>query len=377
LSRWSGKYVIGLSGNIATGKSVVRKMLEHLGAYGIDADALAHRAVAKGAPGFSVVVQTFGDWIMDDEGYIDRSKLATIVFQDPEALKRLEAIVHPLVSQAIDILIKRSKQDVIVIEAIKLIESGLGAGCDSIWIVDASDEQQILRLIEKRRMEEDTARQRIAAQTPQAQKLRAADVVVKNNGSFDQTWEQVQELWADLPKPKEPLLRPPPALQPGELGIRRGLPKDAQAIAEFITKATRGKRSLTRQDVMAAFGQKAFLLIERDGIVAAAAGWQVENLVSRIDEIYIARDLPVDQAVPVLMEALEKAAHELQSEAALLFLRPSLAQHIGLWRAAGYRPQPVQSLAVRAWQEAAIDSMPRGSSLWFKRLRDDRVLRPL
>jgi len=377
LSRWSGKYVIGLSGNIATGKSVVRKMLEHLGAYGIDADALAHRAVAKGAPGFSVVVQTFGDWILDDEGYIDRGKLATIVFQDPEALRRLEAIIHPLVSQAIDILIKRSKQDVIVIEAIKLIESGLGAGCDSIWIVNASHEQQILRLIEKRRMDEATARQRISAQTAQAQKLRAANVVVENNGSFDQTWEQVQELWVDLPKPKEPLLRPPPALLPGELGIRRGLPKDAHAIAEFITKATRGKRTLTRQDVMAAFGQKAFLLIERDGIIAAAAGWQVENLVARIDEIYIARDLPVDQAVPVLMEALEEAAHELQSEAALLFLRPSLAQHIGLWRAAGYRPQPVQSLAVRAWKEAAIDSMPRGASLWFKRLRDDRVLRPL
>jgi dephospho-CoA kinase len=264
-----------------------------------------------------------------------------------------------------------------VIEAIKLIESGLGAGCDTIWIVDASEEQQILRLIEKRRMDEATARQRISAQTAQAQKLRAANVVVENNGSFDQTWEQVQELWVDLPKPKEPLLRPPPALLPGELGIRRGLPKDAHAIAEFITKATRGKRTLTRQDVMAAFGQKAFLLIERDGIIAAAAGWQVENLVARIDEIYIARDLPVDQAVPVLMEALEEAAHELQSEAALLFLRPSLAQHIGLWRAAGYRPQPVQSLAVRAWKEAAIDSMPRGASLWFKRLRDDRVLRPL
>jgi dephospho-CoA kinase len=352
-------------------------MLEHLGAYGIDADALAHRAVAKGAPGFSVVVQAFGDWILDDEGYIDRGKLATIVFQDPEALRRLEAIIHPLVSQAIDILIKRSKQDVIVIEAIKLIESGLGAGCDTIWIVDASEEQQILRLIEKRRMDDATARQRIAAQTPQEQKLRAANVVVANNGSFDQTWEQVQELWVDLPTPKETLPLPPLALLPGELGIRRGLPKDAHAIAEFITKVTRGKRTLTRQDVMAAFGQKAFLLIERDGIIAAAAGWQVENLVARIDEIYIARDLPVDQAVPVMMEALEEAAHELQSEAALLFLRPSLAQHIGLWRTAGYRPQPVQSLAVRAWKEAAIDSMPRGASLWFKRLRDDRVLRPL
>ena len=65
MSRWPGKYVIGLTGNIATGKSVVRKMLEHLGAYGIDADALGHRAIAKSAPGYSAVVDTFGRWILD------------------------------------------------------------------------------------------------------------------------------------------------------------------------------------------------------------------------------------------------------------------------------------------------------------------------
>lgn len=377
MSRWPGKYVIGLTGNIATGKSVVRKMLEHLGAYGIDADALAHRAVAKGGPGFAVVVQTFGEWILDDEDHIDRAKLAKVVFRDPAALRRLEAVVHPLVSQAIDILIRRAKQDVIVIEAIKLIESGLGTGCDAIWVVDASEEMQISRLRDKRGMDEATARFRTEAQAPQELKLRSANVVIKNNGSFDETWDQVQDLWSEIPRPKEPLLRPPPPPLPGEIRIRRGLPQDAHAIAEFITRATRGKRRMDRQDVMAAFGEKAYLLIERGGQLAGAAGWQVENLVARIDEIYIERDLPLDQAIPALMEAVESAAAELQSEAALLFLPPSLAQHISAWRTAGYRPQAVQSLGVRAWQEAAIESMPRGASLWFKRLREDRVLRPL
>jgi dephospho-CoA kinase len=377
LSRWAGKYVIGLTGNIATGKSVVRKMLEHLGAYGIDADALAHRAVARGAPGYSVVVQTFGEWILDEEGHIDRTKLARIVFQDQVALQRLEAIVHPLVSQAIDILIRRAQQDVIVIEAIKLIESSLAAGCDSIWVVNSGQEQQVERLTTKRQMDERTARMRIAAQAPQLQKLRAANVVIENVGTFDRTWEQVQELWAELPRPKEPLLPAPPPSLPGELRVRRGLPKDAQAIAEFITQTTRGRHSRTRQDVMAAFGQKAFLLIEKDNHVVAAAGWQVENLVARVDEIYITQDLPLEQAIPLLMAAVEEAATELQSEAALLFLPPSLAQHVGAWRAAGYRPQTVQSLGARAWQEAAIESMPRSASLWFKRLREDRVLRPL
>jgi dephospho-CoA kinase len=95
VSKWPGKYVIGLTGNIATGKSVVRRMLEHLGAYGIDADALAHRAIAKGAPGYKAVVDTFGKWILDPDQQINRGKLGKIAFADPHALSLLEGIVHP------------------------------------------------------------------------------------------------------------------------------------------------------------------------------------------------------------------------------------------------------------------------------------------
>src|SRR5512145_153685 len=120
MSAWPGKYVIGLTGNIATGKSVVRKMLEHLGAYGIDADALSHRAIAKDAPGFKPVVDHFGKWILGEDGQVDRAKLGRVVFADPDALTQLEAIVHPLVRQAVDVLIRRSTQQVIVIEAIKM-----------------------------------------------------------------------------------------------------------------------------------------------------------------------------------------------------------------------------------------------------------------
>ncbi len=94
MSRWPGKYVIGLTGNISTGKSVVRKMLEHLGAYGIDADALSHRAMAKGAPGYPLVLKSFGEWILDDEEQIDRAKLGKVVFADPAALERLERVAQ-------------------------------------------------------------------------------------------------------------------------------------------------------------------------------------------------------------------------------------------------------------------------------------------
>ncbi|MEE8121547.1 MAG: dephospho-CoA kinase [Anaerolineales bacterium] len=377
MSRWPGKYVIGLTGNIATGKSVVRKMLEHLGGYGIDADALAHRAIAKGAPGYPLVLRAFGEWVLDEEGQIDRQKLAKIAFSDPMALERLEVIVHPLVAHAVDLLIRRAKQSIVVIEAIKLLESDLAAGCDTIWVVDAPAELQIARLMHKRKMAEASARQRIAAQSPQALKLRAAKVMIRNNGSFENTWDQVQEAWEKLPKPEEPLLPEPPVVRPGDLIVRRGRPQDADDIARFITHVTHGKKRMTRQDVMAAFGEKAFLLIIRDDKIAGIAGWQVENLITRIDELYFVTGLAIDEAIPALMDKVETASIELQSEASLLFLPPYLAQHVGAWRAVGYRPQTVQGLGIRAWQEAALESMPRGASLWFKQLRVDRVLRPL
>src|SRR5512141_1238742 len=102
MSAWPGKYVIGLTGNIGTGKSVVRRMLEHMGAYGIDADALAHRAMANGAPGYGPVVAAFGSFVVEAGGEIDRTRLGRIVFNDPDALKILEGIIHPLVGQAVD-----------------------------------------------------------------------------------------------------------------------------------------------------------------------------------------------------------------------------------------------------------------------------------
>jgi len=377
LSRWPGKYVIGLTGNIATGKSVVRKMLEHLGGYGIDADALAHRAMAKSAPGYPLILDTFGRWILDEEEQIDRTRLAKIVFSDPEALRQLEAIVHPLVEHAVDLLIRRAKQTVIIIEAIKLLETHMAAGCDSIWVVNANETLQISRLMHKRELSEAAAKQRVATQPPQAQKLQAANIIIHNDGSFDQTWEQVQSAWASLPTPIEPLLPPPPVVKPGQIVVRRGKPQDADEIARFITRVSHGRRRMTRQDVMAAFGEKAYLMIERENQLSGVTGWQVENLVTRIDELYFEPSLPLEKTIPALMETVEKASVELQSEASLLFLPPVLAQHVGTWRSVGYRPQTIQGLGVRAWQEAAIESMPRGASLWFKRLREDRVLRPL
>ena len=198
MSNWPGKYVIGLTGNIATGKSVVRKMLEHLGAYSIDADALSHRAIAKGAPGYQKVIDTFGKWIVGRDGEIDRAKLGRLVFNDPEALQQLESIVHPLIEQAVDVMIQRATQRVIVIEAIKLLEGKLAAGCDSIWVTFAPESIQKARLIQKRTMSEQDALQRIHAQPAQEVKTAAANVVIQNSGSFEDTWKQVVAAWKGI-----------------------------------------------------------------------------------------------------------------------------------------------------------------------------------
>ncbi len=228
MSGWPGKYAIGLTGNIATGKSVVRKMLEHLGAYGIDADALGHRAIARDAPGYQPVLDTFGRWIIGPDGQIDRSKLARLVFANPDALSRLEAIVHPLVGQAVDILIRRSSQKVIVIEAIKLIESGLVARCDSLWVSSASQEIQLARLMQKRGMDEATARLRIQSQPDPQQKIGLANVVIRNEGSFEETWMHVLKAWQSIfPTPEPVATQPAKAAHKGEKAVQRARPRQA------------------------------------------------------------------------------------------------------------------------------------------------------
>ena len=381
-NRWTGKYVIGLTGNIATGKSVVRKMLEHLGAFTIDADAFAHQAMAKGGPAYAAVVKTFGEWLLTPEGEVNRAYLARIVFAEPVALGKLEAILHPFVGQAIDVLLKRSKAPVAVIEAIKLIESGLAKECDALWVVNVPAPVQEARLIEKRRLSEAEAALRVAAQPPQAEKLKAASTVIDNSGTFEDTWTQVQAAFGQIaPLAGAPAAEAPaPAPAPGAKGIkvRRGKPGDANAIAAFIKQVTNGQRSLTRADMMAAFGDKAYMLADYDGQLGAIVGWKVENLVARVDEFYIAATTPLEQVASPLIDAVENAARELQSEAALVFVPAPLAQAAAqALSGLEYAPQALEKLGVAAWKEAAKESMPPDTALLFKKLREDRVLKPI
>lgn len=376
MSVWPGKYIIGLTGNIATGKSVVRKMLEHLGAYGIDADALVHRALAKGAPGYQPVVDMFGKWILGADEQIDRSRLARVVFNDPAALAKLEGIVHPLVRQAVDVLVRRSKQKVIVLEAIKLLESPLRENCNRIIVTYAPPNVQLARLVQKRGMTLEAARQRISAQSPQEQKIAAADFVIRNDGTFEETWRQVFVSWqqmfpsAALPAKEEPAAE-------GQLAVSKARPQEAGEIVEFVKRVSSSPRYTGREDVMAAFGEKAFMILKSGKRLLALVGWQVENLVARTDDVHLDPAFPAEESLRVVMQEVESASRDLQCEVSLLFLAPKLARKEELWRKLGYEARTIQSLGVRAWQEAASESMPDGTVLLFKQLRSDRVLRPV
>ncbi len=379
MSKWPGKYVIGLTGNIATGKSVVRRMLEHLGAYGIDADALAHRAISKDAPGYHPVVDMFGRWVLGPGQQVDRNRLGRVVFADPEALVILERIVHPLVSQAIDIIVRRSRQQIVVIEAIKLIEANLSKNCDAIWVAYASGDVQLARLTRIRKMSLEEAHRRVATQPPQENKLALANIIIKNGGTFGDTWRQVSTAWRKtVPATIE---QPAPVktstISKGQLTIERGRPSHSREIAQFITRTRRDHQPWSADDIMAAFGEKAFLLLRLDHKLAGVVGWQVENLVARTTDIFLDPSIPISEALPSLLAEIETASRDLQCEASLVFAAPELGNDEALWTNLNYEQRSPESLGVQAWQEAAAESSVPGAILFLKQLRQDRVLRPI
>lgn len=191
--------LVGLTGGIGSGKSTVTRMLEQRGAIVLDADAFARDAVRAGSEGFRRVAERFGGGVVGSDGELDRPKLASIVFSDPEALGDLEAIVHPEVRRAIadGIQAHLDTDDVVVLVNPLLIEMGTHRDCDLVVVVSASPETQVERSV-ARGMQEDDVRARIAAQLPLEDRARHADVLIDNEGSFEDLAAQVGRLWDRL-----------------------------------------------------------------------------------------------------------------------------------------------------------------------------------
>ena len=206
MARHGGRYCpgvlrIGLTGGIGSGKSTVSRLLEQRGAVIVDADAIAREVVASGTPGLAAVVEAFGDGVVASDGSLDRPALAAVVFADPEARKRLDAIVHPLVrARATEVAAAAPADAVVVNDVPLLIETGQAGSYDLVLVVEADPATRVARLVQRGLTAED-ARARMAAQATDEQRRAVADVVLDNSGTLEELEAQVDRFWADRVAP--------------------------------------------------------------------------------------------------------------------------------------------------------------------------------
>ncbi|MCX4810307.1 dephospho-CoA kinase [Streptomyces sp. NBC_01239] len=201
---------VGLTGGIGAGKSEVSRLLVSHGGVLIDADRIAREVVAPGTPGLAAVVEAFGEDVLAPDGSLDRPKLGSIVFADPEKLAVLNEIVHPLVGRRSRELETAAAEDSVVIHDVPLLaENALAALYDLVIVVDASPETQLDRLVRLRGMTEDDARARMAAQATREKRLAVADIVIDNDVPLDVLERRVQDVWAELVRRAHAPQQPP------------------------------------------------------------------------------------------------------------------------------------------------------------------------
>ncbi|HBV95896.1 MAG: dephospho-CoA kinase [Peptococcaceae bacterium BICA1-7] len=195
--------IIGLTGNIGSGKSTVSRRLAQLGAEIIDTDALAREVVAPGTPGLERIIREFGAGMLDEKGELDRAGMAAVVFDDPGARAKLEGIIHPEIHRKVAEIISEyrsghGKAPALVVEVPLLIESGWNAMMDETWVVTVSPEVQLERVMSRSGLSREDVKKRISAQMPQEEKCRYADRIIDNGGSIERTLAQVDNIWNEL-----------------------------------------------------------------------------------------------------------------------------------------------------------------------------------
>ena len=340
------RILIGLTGNIATGKSVVRRMLVNHGALGLDADLIAHRTLYPGGRAYQPAIQAFGKAILAPNGEINRSKLGEIVFADPQKLRLLEGLTHPAVTADIRERIEAARPSLAVIEAIKLLETPLAGLCQSIWISQAAESTQMERLLHARKMTEAQARQRIAAQPPQEEKRRQANVVINTEGDFKSTWRQVRQTLNDTIQAES--ISPPKYVnidQKWTFSPAGALPED---VLESFWKAHSGRKPAELYETLALNTVQAVsdgaspiaLLISED--------W---NFTSTLKAVITApgQHLPA----PAVLEALEVAALQRQIEWLILSDPVLQASFAGLDPAIfGFIHCSAEQVGFTAWRQA-------------------------
>ncbi|HLA44561.1 MAG TPA: hypothetical protein VJZ27_14045, partial [Aggregatilineales bacterium] len=261
-------------------------------------------------------------------------------------------------------------------------------------------------LMEKRGLGELEAKKRVSVQNPQSDKLDKAHVIIKNNGTPEETWSQVQSAWHKIGKGEEdteaieavqtiqvaPETQPQsristqqttaattsqtmPAAPIKSIDIKRPRPSDFDNIAKLINQETGS--SVTRNDIMATFGEKTYMLAEANGSAIGIIAFLVENLVTRVDEFTISKSAPLEAVGKALIEAMERASDELQSEIAFVFLAPEAESHKAVFQKSGYEEMRIEEIRYPAWREAINEYKPENKVLLSRRLRENLVLKPI
>ncbi len=195
--------VIGLTGGIASGKSLVSQQLAASGATIIDADKLGHRAYLKGTEAFQAVVEAFGEDVVGADGEIDRKALGPKVFADPSARQRLEAIVWPAIRRLMEeelAELRSQGTDIVVLEAAVLIEADWMPVVDEVWLVTASPETARKRVMERNGLTAEQAESRLRAQLTNEKRRPYANVIIENDGTLDELRSAVDEAWSKVEK---------------------------------------------------------------------------------------------------------------------------------------------------------------------------------
>lgn len=194
--------VIGLTGNIGTGKSTVSEILLGLGACVIDADKLGHKALKYGSPAWKEIVATFGKRVIGNTGEIDRKELAETAFSDPLALERLNQITHPRIIEMVKDAIEQCRRHgakVVVVEAPLLFEAEWTLSIvDQVWLTVASEETIVKRLTEQKGLEEEVVRERLRHQLPSDNKIKRANVIINTECDREELKSKVYEAWRKL-----------------------------------------------------------------------------------------------------------------------------------------------------------------------------------
>jgi dephospho-CoA kinase len=200
---------VGLTGGIAVGKSVVGEMFAALGVHVIQADEIAHQLMQPGQAVYQEVVSRFGSGILYPEGSVNRARLAELVFgasDKPSRVQELNQIVHPAVilrqEEWMAEVGRRDPHAIALVEAALILEAGMAKGFDRLVVVTCQPEQRIERWAQRLKVDQETARRevtrRMAAQMPDEEKIKAADYVIDNSGSLDETERQVKTMYAEL-----------------------------------------------------------------------------------------------------------------------------------------------------------------------------------